>query len=96
MSLPLSVRYRYFKLVQIFRYQNLPPEVCWPEVKHVYTVSQPTSRGATCLYGLKAYLQGIVCQGCSMLLNLPKATPGDCRSQMQPAYTVSNPTYRGM
>ena len=52
----------------ILRCQNQPPGDCWPGVKPVYLVSEPTSRrllawSAACLYGFRTYLMGTVGQG---------------------------------
>ena len=81
------------------RFLNLPPGNCLPGVKHVYTISEPTSRGLFArgtarLYGILTYLQGTVHWGCILFIRFPNLPAGDCRSEVQPVFTVSEPTPR--
>ena len=67
----------------------------------VFTVSEPTSRGlsargAACLNGMRTYLKETVRQGCSLLIQFLNLPPGDCRPGVQPVYTASELTSRGL
>ena len=83
------------------RYQNLPSDDCWPGVKHVYTVSQSTSR-ALIARGQPVYTvskptsRGLFGRAAACFPTYLKVTPGDCWPRSQPVYKVSNPTYKGM
>ena len=62
--------------VQVFLWcRNLPYVDCWPGVKPVYLVSEPTTMSL----------------GCSMFIPFSNLLYGDCWSGMQPVYTVSGP-----
>ena len=68
-------------------------------MKHVYTVSQPNSRrlfaGAQAVCTVSEHTsRGLFAMAAVCFPTYPKMTPGDCGPQMQPVYTVSNPTYR--
>ena len=112
MFLPLCVRYG-----SNIRHQNLPPEDCWPGVKHVYMVSQPNSRGlfarvqlvymvseptsrelfaraAACFPTYLKVTLVTVDLGCRLLMLFLILLTGECRSRVQPVYTVSKPTLR--
>ena len=83
------------------RFPNLPAGDCLLEVQPVYTVSKPTCRGlsvggAACLYGFQTYLQGTVGWRCSLFIRFPNLPAGDCGLEVQPVYTVSKPTCRGL
>ena len=83
------------------RYQNLPPQDCWPGVQHVYTFSQLTSRGLFARTQLVDTVSDSTCRSlfvkaAACFPTYLKVTHGDCWPRMQPVHTVSNPIYRGM
>ena len=64
-----------------------------------YMVSKPTFRelstgGAAYLYSFQTYLKGTVSFGSACLIQFQNVSAGDCRSEMQPVFTVSEPSSR--
>ena len=62
------------------QFEHIPRINCHLGVKHVYTVSKPTSsrlsaKGAASLYCFWTYVQGTVGQGCSFFIQFPNLPP---------------------
>ena len=65
------------------QFPNLPPGDCWQGLQPVFIASKPTSRALSVVvqpvYVFGTYIQGIVGQGCSLLIWFPNLPPETVR-----------------